>query len=58
VINDSHRGFDVKEQEFDMIKGENFEFKNNTLNEGMLNAKQIENNKKNDLHFGLIFLTC
>ena len=32
--------------EFDIIKGENFVFENNTLNEGMLNVKQIENNKK------------
>jgi len=26
-------------KEFDIIKGENFVFENNTLNEGMLNAK-------------------
>jgi len=29
-----------------MIKGENFIFENNTLNENMLNAKQTKNNKK------------
>jgi len=58
MIDHSHRGFDViREQGFDIIKCENFVFENNTLNEGMLNVKQTKNNK-NDLHFGLIFLTC
>ena len=47
MVDHSHRGFDViREQDFDIIKGENFVFENNTLNEGMLNAKQTENNKK------------
>jgi len=47
VVDHSHRGFDViREQGFYIIKGENFVFENNTLNEGMLNAKQIKNNKK------------
>ena len=42
MIDYSHRGFDIiREQEFDIINGENFVFENNTLNEGMLNAKQI-----------------
>ena len=37
----SHRGFDViREQGFGVIKGDNFLFENNTLNEGMLNTKQ------------------
>jgi len=50
MVDHSHRGFDViREQRFDIIKGENFVFENNTLNEGILNAKQ-KNNKK-----GLIF---
>jgi len=41
VVDHSHRGFDViREQGFDIIKGENFVFENNTLNEGMLNAKE------------------
>jgi len=56
VINYSHREFDVtKEQMFDIIKYKNIVFENNTLNEDMLNDIQRENNKKNDLHFGLIF---
>ena len=39
-LDNSHQGFDViREQEFDMIKGENFIFENNTLNESMLNVK-------------------
>ena len=47
MVDHSHRGFDViREQGFDIIKGENFVFENNTLNEGMLNAKQTKNNKK------------
>ena len=47
MVDHSHWGFDViREQEFDIIKGENFVFENNTLNEYMLNAKHIENNKK------------
>jgi len=47
VIDHYHRGFDViREQEFDIIKGKNFVFENNTLNEVMLNAKQTKNNKK------------
>ena len=34
-------GFDItREQIFDIIKSENFVFKNNTLNEDMLNVKQ------------------
>jgi len=46
VVNHSHRGFDViREQEFDVIKCENFVFENNTLNEGMLNTKQKKNSK-------------
>ena len=31
---------------FDIIKGRNFVFENNTLNEDILNAIQRENNKK------------
>ena len=47
MVDHSHREFDViREQRFDIIKGENFVFENNTLNEGMLNAKQTKNNKK------------
>ena len=47
MVDHSHREFDViREQEFDIIKGENFIFESNTVNEGMLNAKQIKNNKK------------
>ena len=46
MVDYSHRVFDfIREQEFDIIKGENFVFENNML-KGMLNAKQIENNKK------------
>jgi len=46
VVDHSHRGFDViREQWFDIIKGEDFVFENNTLNEDMLNAKHIENNQ-------------
>jgi len=57
VVDHSHGEFDViREQRFNIIKGENFVFKNNTLNETMLNAKQKI--IKNDLYFGLIFLTC
>ena len=44
MIDYSHPEFDViREQWFDIIKGENFVFENNTLNEDMLNAKQREN---------------
>jgi len=40
VVYHSHRRFDViREQEFDIIKNENFVFENNMLNEGMLNTK-------------------
>jgi len=47
VIDYSDRQFDViREQEFVIIKGENFVFENNTLNENMLNAKQTTNNLK------------
>ena len=51
MVDHSHRGFDViREQEFDIIKGENFVFENNTLNKGIFsvfeNAKQTKNNKK------------
>ena len=47
MVDHSHRGFDViREQEFDIIKGENFVFKNNMLNEDILNAKHTENNQK------------
>jgi len=47
VVDQSHRWFDViREQMFDIIKGKNLVFENNTLNEGMLNAIQKENNKK------------
>ena len=47
MVDHFHRGFDViRDQEFDIIKGENFVFENNTLNEGMLNVKQTRNNKK------------
>jgi len=53
VVDHYHRGFDViREQRFDIIKSENSVFENNTLNEGMLNVKQIT--IKNNLHFGLI----
>ena len=39
--------FDViRKQMFGIIKGENFIFENNILNESMLNAKQTQNNKK------------
>ena len=55
MVDYSNRGFDViREEDFDIIKCENFVFKDNMLNENMLNAKHTENNK-NDLHFGLIF---
>ena len=58
MVKHSHQWFDViKEQGIDIIKGENFVFGNNTLNEGMLNVKQIENNKKL-LTFWSNFLTC
>ena len=47
MIDHSYRGFDViREQGFYIIKGENFVFENNTLNECILNAKQTKNNKK------------
>jgi len=47
VVDHSHREFDViREQEFDIIKGENFVFENSMLNEDMLNVKHMENNKK------------
>ena len=47
MIDHSHRGFDViREQEFVIIKGENFVFENNTVNEGTLNAKQTEKVKR------------
>jgi len=47
MVDHYHRESDViREQEFDIIKGENFVFENNMLNEYMLNAKQTENNKK------------
>ena len=47
MVDHSHRGFDIiREQEFDIIKNENFVFENNTLNEDMLNAKHTENNQK------------
>ena len=40
MVDHSHRGFHViREQKFDIIKGENFVFENNALNEDMLNAK-------------------
>jgi len=59
VVDHSHWGFDViREQGFDIIKCENFVFENHTLKEDMLSVKHTENNKKNDLHFGLIFLIC
>ena len=46
MVDHSHRGFDViREQGFDIIKGENFIFENNTLNEGMLNAKHRKQQK-------------
>ena len=36
MINHFHREFDIiREQEFDIIKGKNFVFKNNTLNKYM-----------------------
>jgi len=58
VVDHSHQGLNIiREQMFDIIKGKNFVFENNTLNQSMLNVIQRENNKKNDLHFGLIFLT-
>jgi len=41
VVDHSHQGFDViREQGFNIIKGEIFVFENNTLNECMLNGKQ------------------
>ena len=43
MVDHSHRGFDViREQGFDVIKGENFVFENNTLNEGMLNFNETK----------------
>ena len=36
----------LENKRFDIIKGENFVFENNTLNEDMLNAKHTENNQK------------
>ena len=36
----------LENKRFDIIKGENFVFENNMLNEDMLNDKQTENNKK------------
>ena len=46
MVDHSHRGFDViREQGFDIIKGENFVFENNTLNEGMMNAIKTKNLK-------------
>ena len=58
MVDHSHQGLNIiREQMFDIIKGKNFVFENNTLNQSMLNVIQRENNKKNDLHFGLIFLT-
>ena len=45
----SDRRFDIiREQEFDIIKGEKFIFENNTLNEGMLNTKKTKKTIKND----------
>ena len=39
--------FDViREQRFDIIKGENFVFEHNTLNEGMMNAIKTKKLKK------------
>jgi len=47
VIDYSNGEFDViREQEFHIIKSKNFIFKNNTLNEDMLNAKYSANNQK------------
>ena len=47
MIDYSDREFDViREHEFVIIKGKNFVFENNTLNENMLNAKQTKNNLK------------
>ena len=44
MVDHSHREFDViREQKFDIIKGENFVFENNTLNEGMMNAIKTKN---------------
>ena len=47
MVDHSHREFNViREQRFDIIKGGNFVFENNTLNEGILNVILRENNKK------------
>jgi len=47
VVDHSYLGFDIiRKKEFDIIKYENFIFKNNTLNEYMLNVKYTKNNKK------------
>ena len=47
MIDHSHRGFDAtREQMIDVIKGKKNLFRNNTLNECMLNTKKIENNPK------------
>ena len=44
MVDHSHREFDViRKQGFDIIKGENFVFENNTLNEGMMNAIKTKN---------------
>ena len=58
MVEHFYRRFDViREQEFDIIRGGNFSIREQTLNGGMLNTKQIENNLK-WLTFCLIFLTC
>ena len=47
MINNFHRGFDViREQGFDVINDEIFLIQEQTLNEGMLNSKQIKNSPK------------
>ena len=50
MVDHSHQEFDfIREQIFDIIKCENFLFGNNTINEGILNTKSIENNPKQEL---------
>ena len=58
MVDHSHQGVIlVENKSLMLLKVRIFLFENSTLNEGMLNTKQIEKTQ-NDLHFGLIFLTC
>jgi len=43
VVDHSHQEFDaIRKQGFNIIKGGNFVFENNTLNESMSNVKQTK----------------